>query len=326
VIYAKYAARRIGVAVLLLFAISALVFFLFAVMPGDYFSSNRNLTPERLAELRSQYGLDKGILQRYVIWLGNAVRGDFGYSLQYNQPVTSTIAPFLWKSFLVAAAALVISWTVAVAAGVYAATRQYSWFDRTVTVLLFISLSVPSFFLGLILIKVFALDLHWFPTGGMTDTGSESTGLAHALEVAWHMVLPVGILVFLSAGSLTRYIRSGMLDTLRSDFIRTARAKGLKERTVVLRHGLRNTLIPAITLLAFELPGLFSGAIITEQVFNWPGIGQMQLQAVQVRDYEVLMTITILLAALTILANLIADLLYSAVDPRVRLVDKEGSR
>lgn len=320
--YLGYTAKRVAVALVMILAVSALVFFLFAVMPGDYFSSNRTLTPERIAELRSRYGLDKGVVERYWIWLGNAVRGDFGHSLQYNQPVTETIAPFLRNSFLVAAVSMVLTWTIAVVAGVLAATRQYSWFDKFVTAMLFASLSIPAFFLGLVLIKVLSLDLGLLPTGGMYDTGSNATGLAAVIEVAHHMVLSVLILTFLSAGSLTRYFRTGMLEVLRADYIRTARAKGLGEKAVVMRHGLRNALLPAITLLAFELPGLFSGAIIIEQVMNWPGIGRMQLEAVQVRDYPVLMTVTVLLAALTILANLVADLLYTAADPRIRLVEQ----
>lgn len=308
--------------ILLLFGVSVLVFFLFALMPGDYFSSNRQLTPQRLAELRALYGLDQPVIVRYVIWLGHALQGDFGYSLVYNRPVTEVIAPLIKNSFLVAFAAFALTWVIAVVTGVLAATRQYSLFDRIVTILLFASLSIPSFFLGLLMINVFAVDLQWLPTGGMLDTASSSTGIERMGEIARHMVMPVAILTFLGAGSLTRYFRSGMLEQLRSDFVRTARAKGLSERAVVFSHALRNALLPAITLLAFELPGLFSGAIITEQIFNWPGVGRIQLESVQTRDYEVLMTITLLLAALTIVGSFLADILYAVADPRVRLVDQ----
>lgn len=317
-----YVLRRLGLMALLLVGVSALVFFLFALMPGDYFSSNRTLSPERREELRALYGLDEPVVVRYFIWLGNILQGQFGYSLEYNRPVTELLAPYIWNSFLVAFAAFVLTWIIALVSGVFAATRQYSLFDRLVTVGLFASLSIPSFFLGLLMIKVFAVDLQWLPTGGMLDTASSTTGADRVFEVIRHMIMPVAILTFLGAGSLTRYFRSGMLEVLRSDFVRTARAKGLAERTVVFSHALRNALLPAITLLAFELPGLFSGAIITEQIFNWPGVGRLQIDAVNGRDYEVLMTITLLLAALTIVGSFLADILYAVADPRVRLIEK----
>lgn len=307
---------------LLLVGVSLIVFALFALMPGDYYSSNRQLTPARLAELRELRGLDQPVMLRYLTWLGNAVQGDFGFSLVYNRPVTEVIAPLIWNSFLVAFASFVLTWIIASVTGVLAATKQYSWFDRFVTVMLFASLSIPSFFLGLLLIKFFAVDLQWLPAGSMLDTASTSTGISRVLEIARHMVLPVAILTFLGAGSLTRYFRSGMLEQLRADFVRTARAKGLSERAVVFSHALRNALLPAITLLAFELPALFSGAIITEQIFNWPGIGRIQLESVQTRDYDVVMTITIFLAVLTIVGSFLADILYALADPRVRLVNR----
>lgn len=306
----------------LLLAISIIIFVLFAIMPGDFYSSNMRLSPERLAQLRAAAGLDKPIWQRYLIWLGNTLHGNLGYSMQYNEPVTHVMNTYMWNSFLVAVITLVLSWTLAVIIGVYSATHQYSLFDRIVTVLVFVSLSFPSFFIGLMMIKIFAVDLKILPTGGMFNTGSESTGFARILEVAHHLIMPVGILTFLSTGSLTRYFRSGMIDVLRADFIRTARARGIKEHAIVLRHALRNALLPMITMLAFELPGLFSGAIITEQVFNWPGIGHVQLDSVTARDYQLMMTITLFLAALTIIGNFLADIGYKLADPRIRLSSK----
>lgn len=308
----------------ILFGISLLIFFLFALMPGDYFSSNRRLSPQRLEELRALYGMNKPLIVRYFIWLKNVFHGDFGFSLQHMQPVTTLINQYIWNSFIVALATLFFTWTIALVIGIYSATKQYSIFDRLVTLGVFASLSVPSFFIGLLLIKLFGVDLHILPIGGMIDTGSTTTGLAYVLEVLRHMILPITVLTFLSVGSLTRYFRTGMLEVLRMDFIRTARAKGLKEHTVIFRHALRNAILPAITLLAFELPGLFSGAIITEQIFSWPGIGRIQLDALSARDYPVLMTLTMLLAFLTILGNFLADVLYAAADPRIRLTKKEG--
>ncbi len=309
----------------ILLGISVLIFFLFALMPGDYFSSNRKLSPQRLEELRALYGLNKPLIVRYFIWLKNVFHGDFGFSLQYMQPVTTLINQYIWNSFIVALATLFFTWTLALVIGVYSATKQYSIFDRLVTLGVFASLSIPSFFIGLLLIKVFGVDLHILPIGGMIDTGSTTSGFAYVLEVLHHMILPIAVLTFLSVGSLTRYFRTGMLEVLRMDFIRTARAKGLRERTVIFRHALRNAILPAITLLAFELPGLFSGAIITEQIFIWPGIGRIQLGALNARDYPVLMTLTMFLSFLTILGNFLADVLYAAADPRIRLTKKEGS-
>lgn len=321
----KYILRRFLQMIPILLGISLLIFFLFALMPGDYFSSNRKLTPQRLEELRTLYGLNQPVIQRYFTWLKNIFHGDFGFSLQYMLPVTTLINQYIWNSFIVALASLFFSWTLAIIIGIYSATKQYSIFDRLVTLGVFASLSVPSFFIGLLMIKCFGVDLHILPIGGMIDTGSTSTGLAYVLEVLRHMVLPVFVLTFLSVGSLTRYFRTGMLDVLKMDFVRTARAKGLKERTVIFRHALRNAVIPAITLLAFELPGLFSGAIITEQIFGWPGIGRIQMDALNARDYPVLMTLTMFLSFLTILGNFLADVLYAAADPRVRLSKREGS-
>ncbi len=302
-----------------LIGVSILIFFLFAAMPGDYFDSFVRLNPSRLAELKALYGLDQPVVKRYFMWISGVLSGNLGFSLKYQEPVTSLLNKYMWNSFIVAIVSVIISWTAALIIGVASAVKQNSWFDRIITVFVFVFMSFPSFFLGLLMIKFISVDLNILPIGGMIDTGSTTTGFAYILEVGRHMVLPVSLLTLLSLGSLTRYFRSGMIDVIKMDFIRTARAKGLKEKTVIVRHALRNAILPAITLLAFELPGLFSGAIITEQIFNWPGVGHIQLEAVSTRDYPVLMSFTLLLAALTILGNLLADVLYAYADPRIRL-------
>jgi peptide/nickel transport system permease protein len=302
-----------------LIGVSILIFFLFAAMPGDYFDSFVKLNPTRLAELKALYGLDQPVIKRYFTWISGVLSGNLGFSLKYQEPVTSLLNKYIWNSFIVAILAVIISWTSALIIGVTSAVKQNSWFDRIITVGVFLFMSFPSFFLGLLMIKFISVDLNLLPIGGMIDTGSTSTGVAYVLEVGKHMILPVILLSLLSIGSLTRYFRSGMIDVIKMDFIRTARAKGLKEKTVIFKHALRNAILPAITLLAFELPGLFSGAIITEQIFNWPGVGHIQLEAVNTRDYPVLMSFTLLLAVLTILGNLLADILYAYADPRIRL-------
>ncbi|WP_083991306.1 ABC transporter permease [Alkalihalobacillus pseudalcaliphilus] len=298
---------------------SILIFFLYSLVPGNFVDSDPNLTAERKAELYALYGFDQPIYIRYFIWIGNLFQGDLGYSLQFQRPVTEVLGNYIWSSFIVALASLFLTWLIAVIIGVVSATKQYSLFDSVVTVLVFAAMATPSFFLGLILIKFFAVDLGWLPAGGMITTGSDLSGWDYFIDVAEHMILPVLVLTMLGIGGLTRYFRTNMLEVIKQDFVRTARAKGLKEKVVIYKHALRNAMLPAITLFAFELPALFSGAIITEQIFNWPGIGAIYMQAFTVRDYPLLMGFTMFIALLTVISNLIADILYGVADPRVRL-------
>jgi peptide/nickel transport system permease protein len=214
---------------------------------------------------------------------------------------------------------LVLTWTIALIIGIYSAQKKYSLFDGIVTILVFAGMAFPSFFFGLLMIKYFAVDLNWLPVGGMTEVGSRTKGIAYVLEVGKHMILPVFVLTALSVGSLTRYFRTSMIDAIGQNYVRTARAKGLNEKKVIYKHALKNALLPAITLLSFELPGLFGGAIITEQIFSWPGVGHLYMDALGYRDYPVLMAFTMLLACLTILANFLADIFYAVADPRIRL-------
>ncbi|QOT00309.1 ABC transporter permease [Brevibacterium sp. JNUCC-42] len=314
-----YMLRRLMIMILTLLGSSLLIFFLFALTPGDYVDTNPKLSPERKIELKALYGLDKPITERYIVWAGNVLKGDLGYSLQYQQPVTTILGQHIWSSFLIAITSTTLTWIIAISIGVFSATRQYSWFDSLVTIGVFAAMALPAFFVGLLAIKFFAVDLKLLPPGGMLTTGSNATGMAYVIEVVKHMILPVTVLTMLSVGSLTRYFRTNILEVIRQDFIRTARAKGLKEKVIIYKHALRNALLPAITLLGFELPALFGGAIITEKIFNWPGVGQVYMQALSLRDYPLLMGFTMFIALLTIVSNLLADLLYGVVDPRVRL-------
>ncbi|MFF2157667.1 ABC transporter permease [Paenibacillus chitinolyticus] len=315
----SYVIKRLIYMLITLIGASMLIFMLYALTPGDFVDSNPKLSMERKIELKELYGLDKPVVERYFIWLDNLLKGDLGFSLQYQQSVTSLVVSFIGNSFLIAFTSMIFTWLIAIAIGVFSATKQYSWFDALITFLVFAAMSLPAFFVGLLIIKLLAVDLGWFPPGGKITTGSTTTGLAYVWEVIRHMALPVAVLTMLSVGSLTRYFRTNLLEVIKQDFIRTARAKGLKEKTVVYKHALRNALLPAITLLGFEIPSLFGGAIITEKIFNWPGIGQVYMQAFSVRDYPVLMGFTIFIATLTVISNLIADLLYRVADPRVRL-------
>ncbi|KWX88489.1 diguanylate cyclase [Paenibacillus riograndensis] len=314
-----YLTKRLLYMLIILFAASLLIFILYASTPGDFITGNIKLTAERKAELREIYGLNKPVLERYGIWMNNAFHGDFGYSLAQQKPVLQLFNDYIWNSFLLAAVSTFLTWVIAVIVGVISAYKQYSWFDTLVMVAIFAAMSLPSFFIGLFLIKILAVDLKWLPPGGMITTGSHAAGLAYLREVVRHMALPVVVMTLLGLGSLTRYFRSNMIDVLKQDYIRTARAKGLKERKVLFRHALRNALLPAITLVGFELPALFGGSLIIEQIFNWPGIGQLYMKSFGLRDYPLLMGFTMFIAILTVIGTLLSDILYRVADPRVRL-------
>jgi peptide/nickel transport system permease protein len=315
----KYVLRRLIQMIPTLLGVSIIIFFLFSLIPGDFIDSNPRLTPERVHELKVLYGFDKPIIIRYFIWLKGVLQGNFGYSLQFQEPVTTLLGTYIWNSFIIAVVTLILTWTIALIIGIYSAQKKYSLFDGIVTFFVFAGMAFPSFFFGLLMIKYFAVDLNWLPVGGMTEVGSRTKGLSYVLEVGKHMILPVFVLTALSVGSLTRYFRTSMIEAIGQNYVRTARAKGLNEKKVIYKHALKNAMLPAITLLSFELPGLFGGAIITEQIFSWPGVGHLYLDALGYRDYPVLMAFTMLLAFLTIVANFLADIFYAVADPRIRL-------
>ena len=317
----QYIIRRLLQMIPTLIGISIIIFAISAMVPGDYITAraNPNMSIEKQEQLRAIYGLDKPDYQRYFIWAGNMLKGNFGDSMQHKQPVTTVINTYVWNSFIMGIFALFFSWFIAMITGIFSAKFQYSFFDKVVTLLVFICMSLPSFFIGLLLIKFLALDLKLFPVGGMSTSGLNATGWTYFTDVLKHSFLPIMVLTMLSTGSLTRYFRTSMLEVIRQDYIRTARAKGLKERTVIFKHAFRNAMIPAITLLGFELPGLFGGAMILEQIFAWPGIGHIYLNSISMRDYPFMLGFTIFLAMLTLLGNLLADVLYGIADPRIRL-------
>lgn len=317
----QYIIRRLLQMIPTLIGISIIIFTISALVPGDYITAkdNPNMTVERAAQLRAIYGLDKPDYERYFIWAGNMLKGNFGDSLQHKKPITEVIGMYVWNSFIIAFFSMLFSWIIAIFVGIFSAKFHYSLFDKIVTLLVFLLMSLPSFFLGLILIKVLALDLGWFPVGGMTTAGFKGSTFDYFMDVLEHSILPITVLTMLSIGGLSRYFRTSMLEVIRQDYIRTARAKGLSERVVIFKHAFRNAMLPAITLLGFELPGLFGGAMILEQVFVWPGIGNIYLNSINMRDYPFMIGFTVFLAALTLIGNLIADMLYGLADPRIRL-------
>ena len=259
------------------------------------------------------------VLGGYFSWLGNMLRGDLGDSFLYQMPVGQVIADHMWISFLISLVALVFQFAIAIPLGIISATRQYSVVDYSVTVITMIGISLPSFFFAALLIKVFSSWLGWFPASGLVSAGSASTGIMYMLDMLHHLVLPMLVLIVLSIGGLMRYTRTNMLEVLNSDYIRTARSKGLSEKKVIYVHAFRNTMIPLMTLLAGILPSLFGGAMITEEVFAIDGIGRLAYKALQQGDVPFIMGYNMFLAVLTVIGTLLSDLMYAVVDPRVKL-------
>jgi len=259
------------------------------------------------------------VLGGYFSWLGNMLQGDLGDSFLYQLPVGEVIADHMWISFLISLVALIFQFAIAIPLGIISATRQYSIVDYSVTVITMIGISLPSFFFAALLIKVFSSWLGWFPASGLVSGGAASTGIAYALDMLHHLVLPMLVLIVLSIGGLMRYTRTNMLEVLNSDYIRTARAKGLSEKKVIYVHAFRNTMIPLMTMLAGILPSLFGGAMITEEVFAIDGIGRLAYKALQQGDVPFIMGYNMFLAVLTVIGTLFSDLMYAVVDPRVKL-------
>lgn len=317
----QYIIRRLLTMIPVLLGVSLIIFIIFSMVPGDAITGtiDPHMTAESRQKLRHQLNLDKPKIVQYGLWINGVVHGDWGTSTYYKQKVISVISTYIWNSFYLALASTIASIILAIPIGVISATKQYSVFDSFFTIVALIGISIPSFFLGLLLIKWFAVDLSIFQVSGMQSTGSTATGISKIIDILYHMFLPFVVLTFISIAGIMRYMRSSMLEVIRQDYIRTARAKGLKEKVVIYKHALRNALIPVITLLGFMIPGLFSGAIITEQVFGWPGIGPVQVLATVNRDYPLLMGLNMFLALLTLLGNLFADIAYALVDPRIRL-------
>jgi len=294
--------------------------------PGDptQLFTDPNVKPEELMRIRANWGLDKPVIVQYFYWLGNALRGDFGVAYMVNRPVIEVIFERLPATLLLMISSLILTLFIAIPLGVLSAIKKNSWFDHFVTVFSFIGMSIPSFWLALMLMLVFSVNLGWLPAIGMYDPLIKSPNIfMSALDVFRHMLLPLATMVIVSLAGLTRYQRASMLEVLNQDFIRTARAKGLSERVVLFKHALRNALMPIITILGLSLPDLFGGAFIIETIFAWPGMGRLGVTAIFSRNYPLIMGIVILSAVLIVLGNLLADIGYAVVDPRVRYSKKQ---
>ena len=325
----KFIIRRVLLGALILFFVSLIIYSVERSLPTSYvegrardMSMKQGAKPydELVAELNASYGLDKPVLAGYFSWLGNAVRGDFGESWIWHKPVTEKFKDVIWYSFALALAAFILEIIIGIPLGIISATKQYSRVDYAVPVSALIGISLPTFFFATILKWIFSIHLGWFDLYGIVGRMHETYGaVGKILDMARHLVLPVITLTIVSIGSLMRYTRTNMLEVLNADYIRTARAKGVSEKKVVAHHAFRNTLIPIITILGSTLPGLFSGAMITETLFQIPGIGYTSYQCLISGDIPFTMFYMVFLAMLTLLGNLIADILYAVADPRVRV-------
>ena len=327
----KYIVKRLLLSILILLGVSLIIYILVRCMPYDFVTnkisalqSNSSFDPTAIENMYEMYGLSDssflGILKGYANWLAALCRFDFGKSFVHADSVLNVIVDHMGVSFAVAVIATIFEFMIAIPLGITAATHQYSLRDYIVTILVMVGISLPSFFFGQILKDAFAMKLGWFPPSGLVNATQDHAGVVDLLiDYLRHMFIPILTVVILSIGGRMRMTRTNMLEVLSSDYIRTARAKGLKEKVVIYKHAFRNTLIPLVTTLAGLLPSLFSGAIITEQVFDLPGIGNVAFKAMMQADIPFIMGYNMFLALLSVIGVLLADLMYAVVDPRVKL-------
>ena len=314
----NYILRRLLIAVPSLLGISIILFTVLALAPGDPFeemATNPAVPPEVRMALRAQFGLDDPVWQRYTHWLASMLQGDWGFSFVSRIDVDELILQRLPVTVAIIGSSLILALLVALPVGILAAVKPYSWFDRIASTLAFIGFSLPTFFTGLLFILFFSIKLDWLPFVFRADISA--TGWAWWWEHLKQSIMPVSVLGLALAASWMRYVRSSVLDVVRLDYVTTARSKGLTERVVILKHAVRNALIPVVTLVALQLPQLFGGAIVTEQIFRIPGIGSLLIDAVLRNDTPVIMAVTFVLSALVILFNMLADIVYGWLDPRI---------
>jgi peptide/nickel transport system permease protein len=314
----RYLFRRLLIAIPSLIGISAVLFVVLALAPGDPFSdlaNNPDVPPSVAVALRAKFGLDDPIPLRYLHWLLAMLHGDWGFSFASRINVDTLILQRLPTTLIVIGASQIVALLIALPVGVYAATRPYSPFDQVANTFAFIGFSLPTFFTGILFILVFSVNLHWLPFVYRADLGA--TGWRWYWEEFRQALMPVMVLGLFQGASWTRYVRAAVLDVIRLDHVTTARAKGLSEHVVLLKHVVRNALTPVVTLVALQVPAVFGGAIVTEQIFRVPGIGSLLISSILANDTPVIMAVTFVFACLVILFNLIADLLYGWLDPRI---------
>jgi len=322
----RYLAARAVQTVVTLALMSLVVFLLIGLMPGDpidlMIASDPTMKSEDATRLRAAYGLDRSLLERYLAWATEAIQGNFGYSRSFGQPVLAVLWPRLLNTLLLAGIAFVLSVAIALPLGILAAAHPRSRADYLINLLCFAGISAPPFWLALLLITLFAVALGWLPAGGMADVRPGTPWNAALADRLRHLALPVLTLTLVQLGSYTRFMRGAMIEALRQDYVRTARAKGASERIVLWRHAFANALAPVLTVLALSFGGVLSGALITETMFAWPGMGKAIYQAILDNDYNLALVGLLIATAATILGNLFADLAYAWVDPRVSIAEE----
>ncbi|AEB31006.1 oligopeptide ABC transporter [Carnobacterium sp. 17-4] len=304
------------IGIIVLFCITFLSFLIINLAPGDpatlYVSADA--TEDQINQTRENLGLNKPLLVRYVYWLNDLLHGDLGISFATRQPVATMLVERVGPTLLLMGISLIVAYLIAIPLGIYSAVNQKSWVDYFITGTSFLGVSIPNFFLGLFFIYIFAVKLKWFPTGGMQVLGSDG-GFVERIR---HLILPVSVIATTISANMIRYVRSSMIDVFGENYLRTARAKGLKPGQIIFKHGVRNALIPIITIIGTDIPLLIGGAIVTEQIFQWPGLGALTISSIQSRDYNVLMAITLLSAIVVLIANILTDIFYATADPRIQ--------
>lgn len=312
-----YALRRILIAIPLLLVITAIIFTMLQFTPGDpldaYIPPDQVISAEQRAAIKRQLGLDQPKAVQYVRWLGQAVTGNLGYRIKNGEPVSREIGRRLPPTLLLMGTGMGLGIVLGVLFGIIAAVKRYTTLDNVLTFLAFLGISTPAFLAGLLGLYVFALKLRWFPAGGYQTPGDGSLP-----DILRHLILPAVILSLLYIAILMRYTRSSMLEVINQEYVRTASAKGLTQSRVVGKHVLRNALIPVVTVIGANVANLIGGAVFLESIFSWPGTGQLYLDAIDARDYPMIMGTTLVLAAVILMANLVTDLLYGMIDPRIR--------
>jgi len=310
-------------AIATLLAALVIIFFLMRVLPGDpvpLIVGDRQVTPEEMQSIRDKYCLDCSIPHQFMLFVKDAARGNLGTSIRYNRPVTQLIGERVWPTMLLGGTVLFINFTVGLALGIWQAARKGSVLDRILSGFSLLGYAMPSFWLGMILVWIFAIELRLFPSGHLRsiDLPTGAGFLQVAMDVAWHLVLPAVTLSIVSIAATMRYQRNAMIEVLRLDYVRTARAKGLSETTVIVRHAWRNALFPMLTLLGLWLPILAAGSVFVETIFSWNGLGFLAAEAISLRDYPLLMGAAMLVSTLIVLGGLLTDVGYMVLDPRVR--------
>lgn len=313
---AKYIIKRLLIAIPTFFGITILAYMISCMAPGsplDMLLADPHMTAEEIARKEVELGLDKPYIIQYFTWLENFLHGKLGFSYRTGREVLTMIQERLGPTLLLTCAALLFSILIAVPLGILAAKKPYSVWDYTASGISFFTAATPNFFVGLIFIYLFVVKMKILPMGGMYDT----TGTPTYAMLARHMIMPTIVLAFQQMGSWIRFTRSSMLEVLNEDYIRTAKSKGLHWNAVVYKHGLRNALIPVVTEIGMSIPSLVGGAVVTEQIFNWPGIGSLMVQSISARDYPVIMGVTVIVAGVVLIGNILVDLTYGLLDPRI---------